>query len=225
MINLKAIGRVFFAIPILIFGIQYLTYGRFVRGLPPVPPWAPGGAAAAYLTGALLVAAGVCILTNVQGRLSAAVLGMFCFGCAAALHTMKLKLVIHQGGERTGAFEALALGGAAWVLAGCSPAGVDIFHGWQRLTAVLGKAGLYLFAFSMLIFGVQHFMYAPYIATLIPAWMPAHLFLAYFTGVAFIAAAIAIASGIQARLGAVLLGLMFFLDSIAACDAGICSYP
>jgi len=55
MINLKAIGQVFFfAIPILIFGIQYLTYGRFVRGLPPVPPWAPGGAAA-YLTVALLV--------------------------------------------------------------------------------------------------------------------------------------------------------------------------
>jgi len=127
----------------------------------------------------------------------------------------------HTSGWRTtGAFEALALGGAAWVLAGCSPAGVDIFHGWQRLTAVLGKAGLYLFAFSMLIFGVQHFMYAPYIATLIPAWMPAHLFLAYFTGVAFIAAAIAIASGIQARLGAVLLGLMFFFGQYCCMRRG-----
>jgi hypothetical protein len=54
-------------------------------------------------------------------------------------------------------------------------------------------------------------MYAPYIATLIPAWMPAHLFSAYFTGTAFIAAAIAIASRIQARLAAKFLGLMFFL--------------
>jgi len=85
MINLKTIGRVFFAMPILIFGVQYLTYGRFVRGLPPVPPWAPGGAAAAYLTGALLVAAGVCILANVQVRLSAVVLGMFCFVCVVAI--------------------------------------------------------------------------------------------------------------------------------------------
>jgi uncharacterized membrane protein YphA (DoxX/SURF4 family) len=66
----------------------------------------------------------------------------------------------------------------------------------------------------MLIFGVQHFMYAAYIATLIPPWMPAHLFLAYFTGAAFIAAAIAIASGIQARLGAGLLGLMFLLWTV-----------
>ena len=100
MINLKTIGRVFFAIPILVFGVQYLTYGRFVNGLPPVPPWAPGGAVAAYLTGALLVATGVCILVNAKVRLSAAVLGTFCFVCAVTLHTMRLKLVIHQGGER-----------------------------------------------------------------------------------------------------------------------------
>ncbi len=54
-------------------------------------------------------------------------------------------------------------------------------------------------------------MYAPYIATLIPAWMPTHLFLTYFTGSAFIAAAMAIATRIQARLGASSLGLMFLL--------------
>jgi uncharacterized membrane protein len=226
MINLKTIGRVFFAIPIVVFGVQYLTYGRFARGLPPVPPWAPGGAAAAYLTGGLLVAGGVCILANVQVRLSSAVLGLFCFLCVAALHTMKLTTVIYQGGERTGALEALALAAAAGVLAASSPAGLRVIPGWQPFTEVLGRAGLYLFAFSMLIFGVQHFMYAPYIATLIPAWMPAHLFLTYFTGAAFIAAAIAIATGIQARLGAGLLGLMFlFVDRPAACSASICSHP
>jgi uncharacterized membrane protein len=214
MINLKAIGRAFFAIPIVIFGIQYLGYGRFVRGLPPVPPWAPGGAAAAYLTGALLVATGVCILANVQVRLSATLLGAFCFVCVVALHTMRLTRVIHQGDERTGALEALALAASAWVLAGSSPVGVRVFQGWPTFTEVLGKVGFCLFAFSMLIFGVQHFMYAAYIATLIPAWMPAHLFLTYFTGVAFMAAAIAIATRIQARLGAGLLGLMFLLWTI-----------
>src|ERR1700681_4986129 len=137
MITLKTIGRVFFAIPIVVFGVQYLTYGRFVRGLPPVPPWAPGGAAAAYLTGALLAAAGVCILANVQVRLSAVVLGMFCFLCAVALHTIRLAAVIHQGGERTSALEALALAAGAWVLAGSSPSGVKIFRGWPRFTELL----------------------------------------------------------------------------------------
>jgi len=213
MTNLKTIGRVFFAIPIVVFGVQHFNYGRFARGLPPVPPWAPGGTVAAYLTGALLVVTGVCILANLQVRLSGAVLGMFCIVCVVALHTMRLRTVISQGGERTGALEALALAAAAWVLAGSS-SGLTIFPGWQRRTDALGKVGLYLFAFSMLIFGVQHFMYAAYIAILIPAWMPAHLFLAYFTGTAFIAAAVAIASRIQARLGAGLLGLMFLLWTV-----------
>src|ERR1700676_1636429 len=98
MITLKTLGRVFFAIPIIVFGVQYLTYGRFVRGLPPVPPWAPGGAMAAYLTGALIVVAGICILAKVQVPLSAAILGMFCFVCVVGLHTMKLTTVINQGG-------------------------------------------------------------------------------------------------------------------------------
>jgi uncharacterized membrane protein len=139
---------------------------------------------------------------------------MFCFVCVVALHTMKLTTVINQGGERTSALEALALAASAWVFAESSPAGARVFQGWQPFTEMLGKVGLYLFAFSMLIFGVQHFMYAPYIATLIPAWMPAHLSLTYFTGSAFIAAAIAIASRIQARMGAALLGLMFLLWTV-----------
>jgi hypothetical protein len=127
---------------------------------------------------------------------------MFCFVCASVLLTMKLKLVIHQGGERTGAFEALALGGAACALAGSSPAGVDIFHGWQRLTAALGKAGIYLFAFSMLIFGVQHFHACTVHRHADPGLDARTLVLSVLYWAAFIAAAIAIASGIQARLGA-----------------------
>jgi hypothetical protein len=84
----------------------------------------------AYLTGGLLVAAGVCILANVQVLLSGVVFGMFCFVCVVALHTMRLTTVINQGGERTGALEALALAAVAWVLAGRSPAGLRIFEGW-----------------------------------------------------------------------------------------------
>ena len=76
---------------------------------------------------------------------------------------------------------------------------------------MLAVIGRYIYAFSMIIFGIQHFMYAPYIAFLIPKWMPVHLFLAYATGVAFIAAGLAIATHIFSRLASFLLGLMFFL--------------
>jgi uncharacterized membrane protein YphA (DoxX/SURF4 family) len=82
---------------------------------------------------------------------------------------------------------------------------------WNSAIALLAKIGLYLFAFSMVIFGAQHFMYAPFIAFLIPAWMPAHLFLAYFTGAAMVAAGLAMATGVLARSAGIWLGVMFLL--------------
>jgi uncharacterized membrane protein len=35
--------------------------------------------------------------------------------------------------------------------------------------------------------GVQHFLFAPFVVTLVPAWVPAPLFWSYFAGVALIA--------------------------------------
>ena len=69
----------------------------------------------------------------------------------------------------------------------------------------------WLFAISLVVFGTQHFLYAKFVATLVPSWIPGHLFWAYFVGVAFVAAALAIAIEKNARLAATLLGLMFFL--------------
>jgi uncharacterized membrane protein YphA (DoxX/SURF4 family) len=81
----------------------------------------------------------------------------------------------------------------------------------QHFILNLAKFGRYFFAFSMLIFGIQHFMYANFIATLITPWIPGHLFWTYFTGVAFIATALAIVTNIYARLASFLLGVMFLL--------------
>jgi len=72
-------------------------------------------------------------------------------------------------------------------------------------------AGRFLFAISLVVFGAQHFLYAKFVATLVPSWIPGHLFWAYFVGVAFVAAALSIAIGKNARLAATLLGLMFIL--------------
>jgi uncharacterized membrane protein len=58
---------------------------------------------------------------------------------------------------------------------------------------------------------VQHFQYAKFVATIVPAWIPARLFWAYFVGVAFIAAALAIVTRKMARTASILLGTMFFI--------------
>jgi hypothetical protein len=54
-------------------------------------------------------------------------------------------------------------------------------------------------------------MYARFLATLVMAWLPGHLFWIYFTGVSMVAAGLAITLAIQARLAGIMLGIMFLL--------------
>ena len=66
-------------------------------------------------------------------------------------------------------------------------------------------------AISLVVFGIQHFLYGGFVAGLVPAFMPGRLFWAYFVGVAFFAAAAGILYEKMARPAATMLGVMFFL--------------
>src|SRR5438552_5861133 len=64
---------------------------------------------------------------------------------------------------------------------------------------------------SLIVFGIQHFMYGGFVAGLVPAFMPGRLFWAYFIGAAFVAAAAGILYKMIARPEATLLGVLFFV--------------
>jgi uncharacterized membrane protein len=66
-------------------------------------------------------------------------------------------------------------------------------------------------AASLVVFGIQHFIYGGFVAGLVPAWMPGRLFWAYFVGAAFFAAAVGLLTESYARPAATMLGVMFFL--------------
>jgi uncharacterized membrane protein len=211
MNTLLDFGRTLFAIPIGVFGVEYLLFGQFRTGLPPVPPWAPGGSFFVYLTGVILIVLSVSILINRKAQLSATILGFLLFFCVVVLHAMHIFQVIHKGNERTGALEPLAFAAAAWVLAGALASAAPSPGGQKNFTAILARIGLCIFAFSILIFGIQHFMYAEFIATLITSWIPFKLFWTYLTGVGMIGVAVAIFTRIYARFACLMLAAMFFL--------------
>jgi uncharacterized membrane protein YphA (DoxX/SURF4 family) len=210
MENLIKLGRIFFAIPMLVFGFQYIGLGKYQGGLPPVPPWAPGGAVGAYLVGLVLIASGVSILSRKYARLSALVIGVLFLLCVLILHLPHFSAVLHNGNDRTRALEPLALSGAAFALAAIRPTGGSSPAG-SSADGQLILFGRLLFGLSMIVFGAQHFMYASFLATLVMAWLPAHLFWIYLTGTAMVAAGLAITTAIQARLAGILLGVMFLL--------------
>jgi uncharacterized membrane protein YphA (DoxX/SURF4 family) len=80
-------------------------------------------------------------------------------------------------------------------------------RGFDRLILL----GPLFYAAPLAAFGTEHFTLTKIIASLVPAWIPWHLFWAYFVGACFTAAALSLVTGIQARLAASLLALTFFL--------------
>jgi uncharacterized membrane protein YphA (DoxX/SURF4 family) len=84
---------------------------------------------------------------------------------------------------------------------------------WQKARGLdkLILFGPVFYAAPLAAFGTEHFTLTAVIASIVPSWIPWHLFWAYFVGACFIAAGLSLATGIQARLAASLLALNFFL--------------
>ncbi len=205
------LGRVLFAIPLVVFGLQYLVHGHLAGGLPPLPPWTPGGVVSAYLAGCILLIAGILLLANQALRITAIAIGFVFLASVMILHVQHLHDVIYSGIDRTRALEPLALAGAAYALGALASSEKSSVKTLTSATPGIAVFGRYIFVFSIILLGVQHFIYAQFVATLVPAWMPGHLFLTYLTGIGMIATGLAIATGVLSRLASVLLGIMFLI--------------
>jgi uncharacterized membrane protein YphA (DoxX/SURF4 family) len=210
MTHLLKVGRFFLAIPLLVFAIQYLATGKYQGGLPPMPPWAQGGAAGAYLVGLLLLVTSVAIFADKQARLVSLITGTWFVLSFFVFHLQHASSVWGNGTDRTRALETLCIGVGLLALAAMSPAeGFGAMSGGANRKLILGSR--VVFGVSMVIFGWQHFMYAQFLVGLVQKWLPWHAFWIYFTGTAMMAAGAAIATGILARLAGIWLGIMFVL--------------
>ncbi|MEO7212581.1 hypothetical protein [Mucilaginibacter sp.] len=85
--------------------------------------------------------------------------------------------------------------------------------------------GKWFYAAAFIIFGIQHFMYAQFVATLVPAWIPLKLFWAYFVGVAFILASISIIINKYALFSSVLLGIILAMFIVLIHIPNLVSHP
>jgi uncharacterized membrane protein YphA (DoxX/SURF4 family) len=107
-------------------------------------------------------------------------------------------------GSYSGAAEQLAIA-AAGLIVYAAGARID-----AALAARLTRLGQLAFGVCALLFGGAHFFYMNLTAPLVPQWLPpTQAFWAYATGVGQIAAGIAILTGVQARLAAILLTAMY----------------
>ena len=98
-----------------------------------------------------------------------------------------------------GMAETAAMASAALMLA-AEQAGIA--------AAAIQRGGMLVFGLCAIVFGLAHFAYADFTASMIPAWLPQRVALAWFTGAAHALAGVAITLGIQRTLAAALEALM-----------------
>jgi hypothetical protein len=206
MDGLVRAGRILFAIAIMFFGIEFLLYAAGMSGPLPDAPWGRGGMMQAWLICIGFIVTGFGIVSGWMGRWVSLFLGTALMLFVFIHWAPALVKHVHNPGPWTVLFEVAAIAGGAFVIAAGFPA--PPAAGIVRCAADVGR---YLIAISLIVFAVQHFMYAEFVAKLVPAWIPAKLFWAYFTGAAFVATALSIVSRLAIRLAGVLLGTMFFL--------------
>lgn len=204
---LVSTGRAVFALAMMALGGETLVCARYVFDSPPfgprhkvipVIPWLPAIPWLAYAFGAIWVVCGAGLLSKRRVRTAAMVLGSLLFACAIILEVPKNVANIGSMSLRTGVFEPIALATLAWLLPG-----QDMTPSW------LVRGSRYMLAVSFIVFGVDHLIALAPIGSLIPSWIPWHVFWIGFFGVGFIAAGLSIGLNFLQRWGATGIGLMF----------------
>src|ERR1035437_237363 len=202
---LVRLGRALFSLAIVGLGIETLVCARYVghslgRQYEVIPalPWLPAIPWVAYLFGAIWMACGAGLLSKRTVRTAAMTLGALLFACAVVLDVPKNAANIGSISLRTTVFEPLALASLAWLLPGPG-----------ATPRLLARGSRYVLGLSLIVFGVDHFLALGFIATLIPNWIPWHVFWVALFGIGFIAAGLSIGLNFLQRWGAAGIGLMF----------------
>jgi len=212
MEKIPAVGRYFFAVALAASGLQQLLLMDFVRLVPRLPAWVPWPALWAALVGAVLLAAGAAIAAGWRLRLAAMTVGALLLGSFFLQRIPEIVANPTAGYVWTNPCKVLALWGGTLLLAG-APSGV-LRGGFPSVPASGGpllSPGPVCLAIFLLVGGVQHFVYAEFVQTLVPAWIPPSTrFWAGFTGTALIAGGTGILFRPTFRWSALLSGLMIF---------------
>jgi uncharacterized membrane protein len=201
------LGRLFFGLAILGTGLQHLVARDFAaRMFPDSSGFLAGKPALALLFGLLLALLGAALAANRKARAAGLVLAALLAHPLVALHLPRIAARPGMGGVWTNPAKSVVFLATALLLARLG-AGSAAAPESTRRTALWARLA---FSGFLILCGVQHFVYADFVATLVPAWVPGHTFWTYFTGTALIAGGAGLLHPKTAPLAARLTALMIF---------------
>jgi uncharacterized membrane protein YphA (DoxX/SURF4 family) len=188
-----------YALGAVLLGVIGIYFHDFAMTWQPVPPGIGARTLLAYLSGLLLVVGGAAILSRRGERAGALLLAAFYGVWVIFLHG---PIVLGEPGalyKWNGVAEIsfLATGGIALLAAG------------SGTRSSLATAARLIAGASAICFGSTHLVYSKETAAFVPDWIPPNqLFWAFATGVGYIAAGLALVTGVRARLAATLMAAM-----------------
>jgi len=209
--RIASAGHGVFAAVLIAIGILGLIKSDWAAIWDGVPKDFPAQSLLPYLCAIVLLASGTGLLWSRSAAPAARLLFAYLFFW---MLLFKLRFILlhpfTEGAYQTTGENAVMVAGA-WVLYAWFATDWDR----RQLGWATGEQGLrwarVLYGLAMIAFGFSHFAYLELTAPLVPSWLPGHVFWAYFTGSAYLAAGAAILSGVYARLAAALSTLQMGL--------------
>lgn len=207
--RIASTGRAIFAVTMIGLGIIGVVRRDFVPLWNPAPH-VPAGGLLVFLVSLISLAAGVGLLIQRMAGAAARLL-VAAFFLWLLLFRLPNFFLLPAFAACWSVFPLTVMLAAALVLYASFASEWDRDH----FGFAVGSKGLRiaraLYGLSLIFFGSAHFIDVKDTVSLIPNWLPGHLFWAYFTGCAFIAAGIAALTGVCARLAVTLSVLQITL--------------
>jgi uncharacterized membrane protein len=200
-------GRLFYGAGIVALGVQHFYNADFVPVIvPSLPPWIRDRYFWTCVAGMGLIITGALIMAGKVARPAALLLGTVLLALLVLRHIpVQASSNFGNLGAWTSAFKILTLAGGAFAVAATLPG-----EKAPRTDRLLTSFGCLSLALTCVVFGIDHFLYVQFVASLVPAWIPGPVFWTYFCGSALIAAGAGMILRIRARLAAGLLAAMIF---------------
>ena len=209
--SIVKLSRQLFCLSLIALSGHHLMLEHLTNTTPPTDNWLrlwPLFIAFLYKTFVVTLASAT--VFNYRPRLSAMLLGYLILGWTIFRHIPLLLVNITEPGELNATGMALAIAGSTFIISDSIREHPRQKFEWI-LTASVKPLGKILLGLPLLTFGIQHFLYASFIATLVPTWIPGSYFWAIGTGLALMASGISIMLEWKNKSSSLLLGVMIWI--------------